>query len=173
MGLSDKFYCFYQLSTLTEVEQAHNILIQVLSKYIYPCCCLCTKFSNRFATIRIQDKSWKRLSSLSHMVWSWLEYSKSWSQNKINPERSVIQIRKKFCLHRWGSQVKMPVFESNCSLLLWAFGNISHKKGQASYESFRWNLRKVEKRNNIFLCSIFLSFRINVYLILRQAPRKP
>ena len=31
--------------------------------------CLRIKFTNRVPTIRIPDKSWKRLSSLSHMVW--------------------------------------------------------------------------------------------------------
>ena len=31
--------------------------------------CLRIKFANRVPTIRIPDKSWKRLSSLSHMVW--------------------------------------------------------------------------------------------------------
>ena len=32
-----------------------------------------------------------------------LEYPKSWSRNKVNPERSVIQIRKKWCLYIGGA----------------------------------------------------------------------
>ena len=40
-----------------------------------------------------------------------LEYPRSWCRNKVNPERSVIQIRKNFPL-------KVPVFESNSSMIL-------------------------------------------------------
>ena len=50
-----------------------------------------------------------------------LEYIKSWSRNKVNPERSVIQLlyqKKMLFVNRWSGPLKVPVFESNSSMIL-------------------------------------------------------
>ena len=60
-------YCFYRFLTLTGVGQSSQHLNSCVVKIYLRIGDI--KFTNRVPTIRIPDKSWKRLSSLSHMVW--------------------------------------------------------------------------------------------------------
>ena len=105
MGLSDELvYCFYRLSTrLTEVEQGSQINSCVVKIYlrmlifthqIYQQSCNYTDSRQILKEIELFWATWFEIL---------LEYPKSWSRNKVNPERSVTQIRKKCCLYIGGA----------------------------------------------------------------------
>ena len=122
MGLSDELvYCFYRLSTLGKrvCSQGNRRWTRLTNRFVH-CQNIFTHdlyAPNLPKELQLYSRQILKETELFWATWFeiLLEYSKSWSRNKGNSERSVIQIR--FCSHRWSGPLKVPVFESNSSMI--------------------------------------------------------
>ena len=164
MGLSDELvYCFHRLSTYGGRTRLTNRFVRCQNIFTHADLYAPNFNTNRVAT-RFQtnpERNWARLPATWFVIL--LEYPKSWSRKKGNPERSVFQIRKN-CLHRWSGPLKVPVFESNSSMILESvWEHVSQERSGLVWVDQLETKSGATKKYFVFV----------LFPVFRRAPRKP